>query len=459
MIDKKLETYSKTDNYPFHMPGHKRQAFEFENPYKIDITEITGFDNLHHPEEELKDLEEGWAKLYGAAEAFFMVNGSTGGILTAIFSAIGAEDELLLARNCHGSAYHGAYLKDTKVHFIYPEFIETKGGTISGGISPKKLEDILKANGKIKAFLLTSPTYEGIISNVSKLAEVAHRFGVILIVDGAHGAHLGICNSKYENPIQQGADLVILSLHKTLPAFTSTALLLKSKGCKINNETIRFYLDCFETSSPSYILMASGAKCLRYLEEEGKKAFLNYEKRLEDFYRDCKDLTFLKLLDRKDKDAGKIVISGEGYVSGQEIFSKLRDEFHLELEMAAGGYCIAMTSIMDQKEGFHRLKEALFSIEQEIKENQRISLEAFTYPKTVSVLSMKEAIEGQKVRRPLESALNCISAGFVDFYPPGIPILAPGELITEEIIKTIKAGMKGNLNVEGCSDKGILIVE
>ena len=466
-MDKKLETYGDSDAYPFHMPGHKRMEWEFPNPYKIDITEITGFDNLHHPSDILKDFEQRWAKLYKAHEAYFMVNGSTGGILTAIFSCLGPNDELLLARNCHGSAYHGAFLKDAKVHYIYPKLIKTSAGTVSGEIRPKDLEKALKENPKIKAVLFTSPTYEGVISDVKELSLIAHSYGVKVIVDCAHGAHFGICNSPYDNPITLGADLVIVSLHKTLPAFTSTALLLKSGDCGLEEERIRFYLDCFETSSPSYILMASGAKCLRYLEEQGREAFRVYEKRLKKFYKETKDLKNIKVLgglgDDKDspksRDMGKILISGEGYLLGSELFQRLSEEYGLELEMSAGGYSLAMTSIMDREDGFERLKKALFEIDSSVKKTGKYHIEDFTYPKPIQVLSMKEAMEEKRILRPIESAKDCISAGFVEFYPPGIPILAPGELITGDVIRTIKAGKDGNLKVLGVSDKGIYIVD
>ena len=469
-MDRKLEAYGNSNAYPFHMPGHKRNAWDFPNPYKIDITEITGFDNLHHPSDILKEFEQRWANLYGAGQAYFMVNGSTGGILTAVFSSLGPNEELLLARNCHGSAYHGAFLKDVKVHYIYPKLIKTAAGTISGQISPKDLEESLKRNPKIKAVLFTSPTYEGVISDVKALAEIAHSYGVKVIVDCAHGAHFGICNSPYENPVTLGADLVIVSLHKTLPAFTSTALLLKSKDCSIEEEQIRFYLDCFETSSPSYILMASAAKCLRFLEEEGQSTFLEYEKKLKRFYEETKNLKKIKVLENLHKnheshritsprDLGKILISGEGYLLGSHIFKRLSEEFYLELEMSAGGYCLAMTSIMDSDEGLNRLKKALYEIDDTVGEKRKFNMEDFTYPKPLKVLSMKDAMEQKRVIRPLESAKDCISAGFVEFYPPGIPILAPGELITGEIIRTIEAGIKGNLSVLGVSEKGIYIVD
>lgn len=465
MIDQKLERYGKSNVYPFHMPGHKRISLGFGDPYLSDITEITGFDNLHDPTGDLKSLQEAWASFYGAKEAFVLVNGSTVGILSAIFSAIKSEDELLIARNSHRSVYHGAYLRNARLRYIYPENLETTAGCIAGAVSPKDLQESLEQNPDIKAFVCTSPTYEGVVSDIAALAEVAHDYGVTFIVDCAHGAHFGLDENSFPNPITQGADLVITSLHKTLPAFTSTALLLKSDKCRVASEDLMFYLDCFETSSPSYILMASVAKCFHYIKTNGKDAFKSYHKNLDEFYKKTKSLKNIKVLELSNADRGKLLISGEGVFTGKEIFNILRDEYDLELEMASGDYCLAMTSLMDTKEGFKRLAEALAEIDESCdaspKKNRggKATGVAFRYPKPISVLSIKDAVEGEKRKRPISSATNCIAGDFVSFYPPGIPILAPGELITEEVQAFIKEGVRRGLTVSGLDEKGIIIVD
>ena len=459
MIDEKLEAYSEMDYYPFHMPGHKRHPLDFKNPYEIDITEIPGFDNLHEPTEDLLELEKQWAQLYGAKEAFVMVNGSTGGNLTAMFSALEPGGELLMARNCHSSVYRGAYLKNVKVHYIYPELISVDGGEISGKILPEDLEKILDENPKIQVFLLTSPTYEGIISDIENLVKIAHTKGVKVIVDCAHGAHFGLFDSPYQNPITLGADLVVLSLHKTLPAFTSTALLLKGKDSQISTEKIRFYLDCFETSSPSYVLVSSVAKCYKYLEKSGKSAFVKYRDNLNEFYKETKGLNKLKILSFDDMDKGKLLISTGGYLTGPKLAEQLREDYHIETEMSCESYCLAMTSIMDTKEGFCRLSRALLEIDAKLSKSNKKTESIITYPKPISVMSMKEAIEGNQSYRNFENSKDCVSAGFVGFYPPGIPILTPGELITGEILRIIKAGMEKGLIVTGLEDRGILIVD
>ena len=469
MLDEKLESYGQQDVYPFHMPGHKRISLGSFDPYTVDITEIEGFDNLHDPTGLIKELEEGYADLYGAEEAYLLVNGSTAGIMTALFSAISREEEVLLARNCHGSVYHGAMLRNALVRYVYPGSFSACVD-IPGEICPEELEVTLREHGEIRAVVITSPTYEGVISDIRSIAETVHRHGAKLIVDAAHGAHLG--PNGMESPLSLGADLVVVSLHKTLPAFTSTALLLKRKGCGIDSRRIRLYLDCFQTSSPSYILMAGASKCLRYLKEYGKKGFREYQKHLEEFYSKTADLRRIRVLPSSDRDPGKIIILGNDHLTGKEIADRLRRDFSIETEMACGTYCLAMTSVMDTKEGFLRLSDALKRIDETIPDQLPTSIKAgregdadseqpleMLYTKEpVIVMTLSEAAEERQSMRLIEATKDCISGGFVSFYPPGIPILCPGELITGEIIRQIKIGMDKGLTATGVKEGQIAIV-
>ena len=218
----KLQEYRAEDMYPFHMPGHKRKPLPFPNPYSIDITEIDGFDNLHHAEGILKEAQERAADLYGSKECFYLVNGSTCGLLAAICAATKKRDKVLVARNCHKAVYHALYLNELQAEYIYP--VITKSG-IQGQIEPEQVKKALLLNPDIAAVILTSPTYEGVVSDINAIAGIAHERGIPLIVDEAHGAHLGFGAGFPENAVRQGADAVIMSLHKTLPSFTQTALL------------------------------------------------------------------------------------------------------------------------------------------------------------------------------------------------------------------------------------------
>lgn len=217
----KLANYGNSGIYPFHMPGHKRQKTVDFNPYKIDITEIEGFDNLHHAEGVLLEAQKKAEKLYGSEESHFLINGSTAGILSAVSAC--AKKTVLIARNCHKAVYHAALIRNLDVYYVYPEIQEEF--MLNGGINPADVERSLEEHPEIEAVVITSPTYDGIVSDVKRIAEIAHAYGKPLIVDEAHGAHFGFSKYFPENSVHLGADIVIHSLHKTLPSYTQTALI------------------------------------------------------------------------------------------------------------------------------------------------------------------------------------------------------------------------------------------
>ena len=300
----RLTEYAGSDAYPFHMPGHKRREIPdgipggFPDPYGIDITEIDGFDNLHHAEGILKDAMDEAAAIYGADRSWYLVNGSTCGILSAVFATTENGGKILTARNCHKAVYHAICLNRLEAEYLYPEEITEFG--INGGIRAEDVRKALEKDAmhcagnsgdvrgkitKIQAVLITSPTYEGVVSDIRVIADVAHEYGIPLIVDEAHGAHLEYadqCHSFPKSALEYGADIVIQSLHKTLPCFTQTAI-LHVKGKLVDQDRISRYLSMFQTSSPSYLFMAGMERCIRYMDGDGRNEMIRYEKRLERF--------------------------------------------------------------------------------------------------------------------------------------------------------------------------------
>ena len=261
-LDQKLEKYATGEIYPFHMPGHKRAGLFFPNPYQIDITEIDGFDNLHHPEGILKDGMAHAAKVFGAKQTFYLVNGSTCGLLAAVSAAVPKRGRLLMARNCHKAVYHAAYLRELSVDYLYPQITEAG---IQGAIRPDEVRLALAGEKKYDAVVITSPTYDGVVSDIEAIARIVHEHGIPLIVDEAHGAHFGFSEAFPVSAKALGADVVIQSIHKTLPAFTQTAL-LHLQSDRVSEAEMRKFLGIYETSSPSYIFMAGIEKCVRMLE-------------------------------------------------------------------------------------------------------------------------------------------------------------------------------------------------
>ena len=450
------------------MPGHKRRPIDFPNPYTIDITEIDGFDNLHHAEEILHDAQQRAADLYGAKRSFYLVNGSTCGLLAAICAAAPKKSRILVARNSHKAVYHGIFLNEYDAVYLYPE---VAGIGIQGQITAEAVEEKLTLYPDIAAVVITSPTYDGVVSDIRSIAETVHRHGIPLIVDEAHGAHFGFGGGFPENAVKLGADVVIVSLHKTLPSFTQTALLHVCSD-RIKEKDLAKYLGIFETSSPSYLFMAGMEKCIRMVKDEGQELFGNYRKLLDDFYAKARKLAHIHVLTKADLsecesyafDDGKILMFPDpDYLNGKQLYDMLLSEYRLQMEMVTDKYVVAMTSIMDTSEGFDRLIHALYDIDQKLeqKKNRKsaVKLESRSiYTENKKVMQMRDAEDAPQQEIPLEESVGKVSAGFVFLYPPGIPVIVPGEEINGKFVKDMKQCMQLGLDVEGLSPDGRITI-
>lgn len=281
-----------------HMPGHKRndRMLNMHNPYLMDITEVEGFDNLFHANGILKIGMEKAASLYRSRYSNYLVGGSSAGILSGISACTNKGDKVLVARNCHKSVYNTLYLKELNPIYIYPQI--DKEFRIDCGIRPSQVRDMLIKHGDIKLIIITSPTYEGVVSNIKEIGAIAHDFKVPLLVDEAHGSHLGFHSYFPKNSIELGGDITIHSLHKTLPSFTQTGL-IHVNGDLVDYEKVKKYLSVYQSSSPSYILMASIDNCVSLLTEEGDRLFSNFVDKLEKFQERVERLTNLKVLTKK----------------------------------------------------------------------------------------------------------------------------------------------------------------
>lgn len=464
----KLQQYQKSDYYPFHMPGHKRnlKCLPDWNPYGMDITEIDGFDNLHDAKEILAQQMEEIALFRGAEDSYLLVNGTTCGLLAAIGSCTRHGDEILVARNCHKAVYHGIYLNALVPHYIYPQIHPDFG--CNGGISPRIIENMLITYPNTKLVVITSPTYEGVVSDVQAIAEVVHGFGIPLLVDQAHGAHFGMEKSFPKSAVSCGADLVVESVHKTLPAFTQTALLHR-QGDYVKKEQIKKFLGIYESSSPSYPLMAGISWCMDFCRRE-KEAFYDYGKSLGVLRENIGKLKHFRLLEPQDMeefmdgidyDIGKIVISvQDSVISGQELYDLLLEKYHLQMEMASMRYVIAMTSVMDTEDGFARLEKALTEIDRMVedrvkKENQKVVI--FPQVQNEMMYSPYEAEGKEKEWILVTNACGKIAGEYVYLYPPGIPIFVPGERIQEKLLSYILECKKSGLDVKGIQDGKICV--
>lgn len=459
----RLERYSSSGYYPFHMPGHKRKDLLFKNPYQIDITEIDGFDSLHHADGILKDAQDRLKELYQSRKSYYLVNGSTCGLLSAIGASTRAGSRALIARNCHKSVYNAAKLFRLKLDYVYPEFMQCG---IQGKINPDDIERSFKVHNDIRLVVVTSPTYDGIVSDIKKIAGIVHRHHAFLVVDEAHGAHFSLSSHFPESAVNLGADIVIQSLHKTLPSFTQTAA-LHIAGENVDTSKVEEMLGIFQSSSPSYLLMAGMDKCVKLLLQNREQLFDSYYYHLKNFYKACMDLKNLHILSAKDyapyhilaPDESKIVISTlSAPMDGKMLYDRLLHQYRLQMEMYSSQYVLGMTSIMDTEEGFNRLIYALKEIDDGLcgcatKKETGNYFMSNAYGLREKALDISEVEDYNIEETPLSCCAGKICAEYIYLYPPGIPFLVPGEVVPDEMPGLLEACRSAGMNVQGTLDK------
>lgn len=445
----RLNAYGQSDFYPYHMPGHKRNTHldhgtERTDPLahirNIDITEIEGFDNLHHPEGILKEVQDHTARTYGAKHSFYLVGGSTAGILTAVSALIPTGGRILIARNCHKSVYHAIFLRGLEVCYLQPELEGSFGVPLP--VTAEAVRQALETEEKIHAVLITSPTYEGLTADVEEIARVVHEKGIPLIVDEAHGAHFGFSEYLPKSAVLY-ADVVIQSTHKTTKALTQTALLHVCSD-RADVAQIQRYLDIYMTSSPSYVLMASIEDAVWDLAHHGSVMFDRYHLQYQSFMKEAGKLSNLQVLQYTGQDICKLVIGGKGrFLSGQWLYDVLLEQYHLQMELCQGGHVLAIMTPYDRQEGFDRLLKALQQIdaclERTLQWTEAREDSLFMMPSELpqQVLPLNKAWH-KGILVPLEQCEGHICSEFVYQYPPGTPIMVPGEAWSKAQIAYVK---------------------
>jgi len=423
-LHEKLAGYVEGTIIPMHMPGGKRRVGRYSHE---DITEIEGFDNLHTPTGVIKDLEERLAGIWKADEAFISVNGATAMIEAAICAALRyhPEGKVLTASNSHLSVWHGIEMSGAMHAVIEPECKD--GVPFAVEIDPGKIGQILDGDKDIRAVVITSPTYEGVVSDTAAIYEITKKHDCTLITDCAHGAHLG--TDGYWGPDMCG-DLVIKSTHKTLSSPTQTAVMLKYSD-RVSTEDIRHYIDIFESTSPSYLLMAGLSEMAELL---GREECQNDWKAGVDLAAEMlKNLKNISLVSFGNSDPSKFVL----LCKGKEVSRILRDEYGIETEAAFDTHIIAMTGIGDNEETLRRFAEAVLKIDQdhpELAPSEGVS--TATYGHTSNMPLGKIARMRQEIIPACDSE-GRISGAFIYSYPPGIPVLIPGDVITSDMAKDL----------------------
>lgn len=467
MLLEQLQAHDKTDLYPFHMPGHKRHMELPMDAYHLDITEIDGFDNLHHAQGILREEQQRLADYVGVKRSFFLVNGSTCGILAAISAAAPRGRRILLARNSHKAAYHAVDLRGLEAHYCYPAISDFD---IQGAVSPDVIAWALETDPLIRAVYITSPTYDGVVSDIASIARIVHSYGLPLIVDEAHGAHFGLHPACPRSATDCGADVVIQSVHKTLPAFTQSAVLHVCSD-RVPEAELERFLGIYESSSPSYLLMAGMSRLVPFLQENGERLFAALDENLSRFYERSRRLQCLHVIQEEDfsddcafaRDRSKILISTRGCnIDGKQLYDRLLSEYHLQMEMCSGEYVTALCSLMDTAEGFERLAQALEEIDARLQpaNGAARSFVARMYREKEQVCPIADAMDaGIRERVDWDAAVGRVSGEYVYLYPPGIPILVPGERIDAAFAADMRELLARGLDVEGLRDKTAQSIE
>ncbi len=442
-----------------HMPGHKRRMGTVGDPFQIDITEIHGFDDLHHAQGLLLEAQRRAAALYGSEETYYLVNGSTAGILAAVSGCTSFGGMLLMARNSHQSAYHAAMLRGLRTRYLYPQSTGDLG--INGEISVQDVEDALREDPDIQAVLITSPTYDGVTSDVATIARVVHRYGLPLILDEAHGAHFPFSAHFPAHGVACGADVVVNSLHKTLPSLTQTGL-LHINGAYVNREAIRRYLDIYQTSSPSYVLMAGIDNCVEWIGGH-REEFDRFWERLQTLRSGLRHMRRLRLLEIDGMDESKILISPRYCgINGAELARRLREKYHIEPEMACSSYVCLLTSVADDEKCLNRLLEALLEIDADMEPGEAAPERL---PDTDEALraqshyTLWQASEREQEDCVLDACEGRISGDFITLYPPGIPAAAPGEILSGEILARVRQYLRSGLEVRGVEQDRVRVLK
>ncbi len=438
---------AKNGKLPMHMPGHKRNAACA--PYLTalslleDITEIDDFDNLHGAQGILADSMARAAALWGAEQSFYLVNGASGGILAAIRALTNRGDTVLMTRSAHKSVYHAIELCGLRPVFLIQSY--TDAG-FAGSLSPADVAEALHQHPEVKLVILTSPTYEGVISDVRSIAETAHAAGVPLLVDEAHGAHLDLSPYFIGGAVKAGADIVVQSLHKTLPSLTQTAI-LHVCGSRIDRVRLAHQISVFETSSPSYLLLASIDGCVGEISKN-KEIFSDWAGAIDRFDALTRELRQLKIpfhgADaahvREDifaYDRSKIYISTRGTSADGASLAEALRAHGIEPEMVTADGVLCMTGAGDTETSLTVLAEALLLIDSVLCEMPPKNMLPFTDIPPF-LLSPETALASAWQSVSLFDAIGRISAEYVWAYPPGIPLLIPGERITAELAAYIR---------------------
>lgn len=464
-----LERFRKMRVVPFDVPGHKRgrgnpELVELlgQKCVGLDVNSMKPLDNLGHPVSVIKDAEDLTAEAFGAAHAFMMVNGTTSAVQTMILAVCKAGDKIILPRNVHKSVINALVLCGGVPVYVKAK-VNPKIG-IAMGIEIEEIEKAIKKHPDAKAVFVNNPTYYGICSNIKKIVDLAHEHGMKVLADEAHGTHLYFGDDLPMSGIAAGADLAAVSMHKSGGSLTQSSLLLCGEG--IDSEYVRQIINLTQTTSASYLLLSSLDISRRNLALRGRESFAKVSRMAEYARSEINAIGGYYAYGRElidgdsvyDYDVTKLSIYTQGIgLTGIEVYDLLRDEYDIQIEFGDIGNILAYISIGDRIQDIERLVGALEDIKRNFgKDGSDLYCGDFIQPEVV--MTPQKAFYADKEQVPLGETNGRICGEIVMCYPPGIPILTPGEKITDEIIEYINFARERGCSLQGTLDPEVELI-
>lgn len=462
-----LSKHNNQGPVSFHMPGHKGSSFYLENGYgdfisnmvDYDITEIPGADNLFQTEGIILSTMEKYEELYNSKHTHLLINGSSAGLIAAMMTVVEEGEKIIMARNCHKSIFNGLSLGKIEPVYAYPDIIEEYG--ISGQISRREILRCFEENPDAKAVILPSPNYYGITSDIKEIAEEVHRRGKVLIVDQAHGAHLKLFDRCINNnrgrlsAEEQGADVVINSTHKTLASFTQSAI-VNIMSDRVDNQVFADKLQLIESTSPSYILLASLDINADIIRENGEELIKSWDDNLKYFYKNAKEIRGLSVMEDPNLDYTKINLDmGSLGIDGLEL-ERLLMRKNIYVELVTGNIVMCMTGIGNKRYDFDRLLEALREISLNTK--GELILEKKSINSTINKKLKLVKLPQKKEKVHISKAYGRVCGTSLIPYPPGIPIICTGEVMDKEVLEYVQGLREQGEKVMGIDEDGFVTV-
>jgi lysine decarboxylase len=460
LIYEKVKELKNKNHYPLCMPGLKANpAFFAQDILNMEYTEIGENDNLHNPTGIIAQTQAKIAKFMGCDECIMLVNGSSSGIVTALTAVVKEGDYVLVASNCHKSVTNALIVSGAKPIYINPDVAENG---IIGGVSAEKVKSAFEQY-PIKAVMLVSPTYEGFVSDIQGIADVAHSHNAVLIVDEAHGAHFQFNSAFPTSAIRLGADITIESWHKTLPTFNQSALFCVNKK-RVDFDRVRQAFSIVTTTSPSYMLLSQMDYAFDMLTEN-KEYFENYARimlEIREYLSTCKCIELIKLkggCSVFDEDISKLAFVINADITGSELSEIFKEKYGFQLELAAPHHIIAMTSVSDFDEMLWSFADAVIEIDKTLEYKKYIcdytDEEDIICPDTTP----REAFYADKKLCDLHEAEGKISAEAVTPYPPDIPLIVVGEKITRQKIDRLTEYIENGTEILGLYDGCVKVIQ